>query len=221
VSGGDLVGPIARRIGGLLLVGALLMPASLHAQRVHLDVAAGASLSTFRGDWLDLDYRTGLAVSGTVGVDVSPHLRVESGLAWVQMGAEGQVQGFEEALFADHRLAYLRVPLHARVFLPVGERVSSTLQAGPAVSFEVSCEIGVEQTSLFLAVTQCPPNTGRSEIEWAVQAGGGLRYALERFSLLLDVTWHHGLTGLQDPIQDLELRNRAFTVSTGLSVPIG
>lgn len=215
------VDSIARRIGVLFLAGALLAPVSLHAQRVHLDVAAGASLSTFRGDWLDLDYRTGLGVSGAVGVDVAPHLRVESGLAWVQMGAEGQVQGFEEALFADHRLAYLRVPLHLRVLLPVGEKLSSTLHAGPAVSFEVSCEIGVEQTSLFLAVTQCPPNTGRSEIEWAVQAGAGLRYALDRSSLLLDVTWHHGLTGLQDPIVDRELKNRAFMVSTGLSVPLG
>ena len=211
----------ARRIGCVLLTVVVLTPVTLRAQRVHLDVAAGANLATFRGDWLELEYRLGLALSGTVGIDVGAGLRVESGLAWVQMGAEGSVQGFEEALFADHRLGYLRVPLRLRTFLPVGGRLRPTLHAGPAVSFEVSCEIGVEQTSLFLAVAQCPPDTGRSEVEWAVQAGAGLRWALTRSSLLLDVTWHHGLTGLEDPLSDRELKNRAFLVSTALSVPVG
>lgn len=213
--------PVTRRIARLFLASVVLAPAALQAQRVDLGLAAGASVSTFRGDWLDLDYRTGLDLSMTLGVRVHPSLHVESGLAWVQMGAEGRVQGFEEELFADHRLEYLRVPLHLRIFLPVGERLRPTLHVGPAVSFEVSCEIGAEPTSLFLAVTQCPPDAERSETEWALQAGAGLRYALGAYRVLLDVTWHHGLTGLEDPLVDRELKNRAFLVSTGLSVPLG
>lgn len=205
---------------GYLLIGALLAPASLSAQHVQLDITAGANMSTFRGDWLDLEYRAGLALSGTVGVELFRNLRIESGLTWVQMGAKGRVQGFEEPLMAEHRLTYLRVPLHLRLLLPVGSRLTPTLHAGPALAFELSCKAGVEESTLFLSVTDCPPTTGRSEIEWAVEAGAGVLYALDGYSLLLDFTWHHGLSSLQGAVAGQELYNRAFAVSTGFSVPI-
>lgn len=89
------------------------------------------------------------------------------------------------------------------------------------MSFEASCEIGAEQTSVSLAVTRCPPGTTRPEAAWAVQARAGIRHRLDPTGLLLDLTWHEGLTGGEGPAPIGELRNRALPVTAGLSVALG
>lgn len=87
-----------------ILTRALLSsPAQGAAQELRVGGGLGMSLSTFGGDApYELDgYRAGVAGGPTLSYAIAPLLPVESGAWWVEKGAEGTVQGFEEPISAE------------------------------------------------------------------------------------------------------------------------
>lgn len=195
-------------------------PAAVSAQGLEVGVVAGSSFATFGGDIEGLDHRVGMALGFRVAADLSDHVQVESGLSWIQKGADGIVVGFEEPLRAAHRLTYLEIPLLLRAFLPTSASIRPTGTIGGSVAFEVGCDVDVNPVSSFLSPLDCNIDSGRRTTDWSLLVGGGLVWDLPRASLLLEGRYHHGLRDLRGPHSTFEVRNRAVSVVAGVAVPV-
>lgn len=201
---------------------ALLLPAvPISAQQHEVGLVMGGSFATFGGDIEGLDHQHGLALGLRLGAGIHKHVQVESGLIWIQKGAEGVVVGFEEPLRAAHELSYLEIPLLVRGLLPLGGAIRPTALFGASVAFEVGCEVAVEPVSSFLSPLDCHPQSGRKTTDWSLIMGGGATWQLSGVSLLLEGRYHVGLKDLRGPHSTFAVRNRAFAVVAGISVPLG
>jgi hypothetical protein len=204
--------------GALVLL--VAVPGAGSAQDVRIGAHAGVASSTFRtddGHRLD-GYRHGLALGVRVDVGVAGPLRLETGVSWTEKGAEGTVQGFEEPIATQVRLRYLQVPLLLRLDLRSNASLRPSVAVGPAISFEVGC--AYEQDPSNVAVVLGCQDPDRARTDWGLIFGGGLAFDAGRAIIIFDARYDVGLRDL-DTIDQLRTRNRTFSVSTGLAIPIG
>lgn len=218
-------GIIARTMtaGALLLVLGATEPA--RAQNVSLGFDLGLSMATFSGDAngerLDLRHEPGVHAGATVTWAVRDLVSLETGLSWIRKGATGTVLGFEEALATDIRLDYLQAPLLARLHLPLGMALRPALFAGPAVAFETDCGVRTAPSELALTLGCGGEDHLREKIDWSVLVGGGLAYDVGGTSLHVDGRYDVGLVKIAAHTDNLDVRNRAFVLTTGVSFPLG
>lgn len=204
-----------------LLVFALLSsPVPGAAQALRVGGGLGVSLSTFGGDGIDgLDgHRTGVAGGLTVSYSVAPNLRLESGAWWVEQGAEGTVQGFEEPISAEQRLSYLRIPLFLR-FVPFpGSPIRPSVGAGPGVSIETRCRTR-RDPGVVGEVVGCD-DAGRRGTDVGFLFGAGLSWDLGGLELLLEGVYALGLRDIGS-VDAIDTRNRGFVLTPRVSLPLG
>lgn len=200
---------------------ALLLPAvPVSAQQYEVGVIMGSSFATFGGDIDGLEHAQGLVLGLRVGADMSEHVQVESGLIWIQKGADGIAVGFEEPLRVAHELSYLEIPLLVRGILPLRSAIRPTALLGGSVAFEVGCDVAVEPLSSFLSPLDCHAEAARKTTDWSLVMGGGASWQLSGVSLLLEGRYHLGLKDLRGPHSTFAVRNRAFAVVAGVSMPL-
>jgi len=161
--------------------------------------------------------RIGLVAGATLAHHLEPRLDVETGLRWIQKGARGSLQGFEEPIRTDVRLSYLQVPLLLRVtpFPSLPARLS--LAAGPAVSFETYCETDQDVSTLAVLVG-CDSDRSTTDLELLL--GMALAWRMGRADLMLDARYDLGLRDI-DSIDALHTHTRGFTLAPRVSVPVG
>lgn len=207
-------------LAALLLFLAVGAVEPIHAQAIHLGVRTGVSMATFGGDVQGLDHRSGPVLGVSVEREVAEHIQVESGVTWIRKGGEGTAEGFEEPIRADHALDYLEIPLAFRASLPAGAALRPTILLGGSVAFEIRCTSDIEPTSTFLHPVDCHPSIQRRLADWSALFGGGVAWDRGRLRILLEGRYHLGLTDLDDSSTDFSVRNRAFSVIAGASVPV-
>lgn len=209
---------------GLFLVPLAATP--LKAQSLRVGLQMGVSSSSFdlersAGDGGELqaldEHRVGLTAGATVAYRLDTHFEVESGVLWIQKGAGGELQGFEEPIDTDVRLSYLQVPLLLRVTPFSGLPARVSLAAGPAVSLETHCEMEQDVSTLAAAIG-CADD--RSTTDVALVFGMGLSWRIGRADLMLEARYDLGLRDI-DSIGALRTRTRGFTLAPRVSLPLG
>lgn len=206
-----------------LLVLSLVTDGAGQTGEVRLGLDAGLTLATFRGtDVEGLDTQTGATAGLTVERQIHDLVWIGTGLGWVQKGATGTLTGFEEPLATDLQLDYLQIPLLFGVGLASDGRVRPIAFAGPAVAFELSCEVRTAPAELALTLG-CPEDDSRRQTDWSAVLGAGIEYDAGRALVRVTGRYDHGLTQLNDTEggQLAQLHNRTFAIGAGVSVPIG
>jgi hypothetical protein len=140
------------------------------------------------------DSRTGLVVSGLIGVRATPWLTVQLEARYSQEGTRQT----EEGLTASLRLSYLHLPLVARFNVPGKDwPVRPFLGAGGFVGFETKC--GLEASGALSLEIGCdaaeidPPST-----VYGVLFGGGADVPVGRGAVSLGIEYSLGLQNLAD-----------------------
>lgn len=202
---------------------ALLSPAAASAQLPTLGFRAGVSIARFAGDGLEAQdgHRTGPALGVVAGLPVGAGLfELQAELTWIRKGGEGTLQGFEEPLAVALAIDYLQLPLLARLTLPGFGALRPALLTGPAVSFELGCD--VRTTASELAITLgCEPSAPegmRRTVDWGWIAGGVLLYETGGRTFFLDARADLGLVALDRDLGALDMKNRAFVVTVGATL---
>jgi hypothetical protein len=125
-----------------------------------------------------------------------------------------QIANSDDIADVDIELAYLEVPLLARLVLPRG-RIRPALFAGPSVALQIGCDVTI-QTDTLLRFT-CGQDTLSQIREWDVAwiAGAALEMHLPRTTLALQGRYTAGFRSVfEGPV---DLRNRGMAVLFGLT----
>jgi hypothetical protein len=211
---------------GLLLI--LVGAKSAQGQQVSLGVRGG--FSSTKANWdgeeaITTDWNSNFHIGGLVMADLHElfTLQLEAWYARKGTGAE-----FSDAdAVVNYSLAYLEVPLLAKLRIPTGSgvRLSPHLFAGPAIAFELSCNISGTVMGIPLDEDCDAPDLGveRKTTDVSLLFGGGLEIQAGPGAVLLDALCNLGLKNLNDDSEapDDAVKNRAFMVSAGYIVPIG
>lgn len=205
---------------GLAPLAVVLATPAPAAAQVLLGARVGVSLSTLAGEGTeDLDdVRSGLLLGVTASYPLSDLLRLETGLSWVQKGAEGELQGFEEPISTDFRLSYLQVPALFRLTPLARHAFRPTVSVGPALSFETACEMDRDE-SVVAALVGCE-DEGRVRTDVGLLFAAGVEWDVGQARLLLEGQYERGLRDL-DSTDQLETRHRGFTLAPRVAIPLG
>jgi hypothetical protein len=211
-----------QKLLAVAVAGLLCVPAAVAAQSPTLLFKAGPTFAdlSVEGDG-DLDRRTALTFGGFVRLPLTDVVSLETGVSWVQKGAEGEGEEGVENIALE--LDYVEIPVLARFAIPSSGSVGANLFGGPTFAFEAGCQLDIEGDGANLTVDceEFAEGFETSSFDLGIMVGGGLTVAVsERFSLLLDASYTHGLTDIEDSDED-EVKNRVFAVQAGVSFPLG
>jgi hypothetical protein len=198
---------------GLLL---LAISTQTTAQQTRVGLQLGVSSSRLADDFITDSYRHGVTAGLMVERELTGKVHVETGVAWIEEGSKGTVQGFEEPVPFDVRLAYVQVPVLLRL-TPWATRIRPSVAIGGAVSAETRCANGQPDNApaiLILCDRQDRPST-----DYSLLVAGGATYDVGRVSILLEGRFDHGLRDL-DGIDEAEAMSRGFALVTRFSVPL-
>ncbi len=209
----------------------LLLPASPAFGQTTLALTGGINIATLdigsdSGFVPDTESATRISFGLAATFPRSENLGIQLGGNYSQKGgrliiATSDVNG-ESTIETSHleftALGRARIPL-------AGDRVSAHLLAGPAVAFELSCQLSVKATvegSTVEISDDCNEGAdlSRSPFDFGLAGGGGLEIVpLDKLGISLGVLYTHGLTDLDT--SDDSLKQRALSLRAGLVYSIG
>jgi outer membrane protein with beta-barrel domain len=206
------------RLGGILVLLGLLAPALLLGQgrRASVGAQVGYSRADLGGpDAAGIRARqgalTGVYLTGPFG----RILEFRPELLFALKGGRTDVS-LEDGTIAtlDIDLAYIEVPLLARVTLPTG-RFRPVLFGGPATGFQIGCDLQV------ILPTQPVRSSCREAgvalfrtFDFGVVGGGGVEFGWSQSALSLEARYTAGIRSIVD---GATVRNRAFGVMLALT----
>ncbi|UCC83467.1 MAG: PorT family protein [Gemmatimonadota bacterium] len=211
---------------GLLLIFACI--GSVRGQQVSLGVRGGFSGTTAAWDGeepITMDWNSDFHIGGLVKADLHELFAIQLEAWYARKGTGAEFTDADAV--ADYSVAYLEVPLLAKLRIPTGSavRVSPHLFAGPAVAFELSCNISGIVMGIPLDDDCEAPGIGieRKTTDVSLLFGGGLEIQMGPGAVMLDALYDLGLRNLNDDpeLPDDAVKNRVFMVSVGYVVPIG
>lgn len=204
----------------------LAAAAPLSAQRA-LGFRAGASLANLSidasGEEPDLSSRTGFLVGAYMDIPLSGNLFFQPGFGMTQKGAEISE---DEGTFGLH-LDYLEIPLLLKYAFPSSGSLGVHLMAGPALGFELSCNVSFEAEGISADVA-CDEGE-EQDIEIATKSfdvgallGGGISFPMGGVRLTIEGFYNMGLTNLlEDASDDDSAKNKAIYLTGGVAFPVG
>ena len=207
---------------GLLLVLAFL-GGPLAAQENRVGLVAGVSIASLGGDDSgDPDSSLGLDVGAYLSWEVAESWAIRPGIYYVQKGAEATDAGGTLELNLD----YVELPVLLEYRIPTEGALGVHLFGGPAVAFEVSCELELSGSGVSATVDCTDPNLDggfqTSSVDFGIMLGGGLRFSAGgSVDLVVEGSYNLGLTSIDDSPEDNDIKNRAFQINAGLSIPVG
>jgi hypothetical protein len=125
-----------------------------------------------------------------------------------------RVQGTETLALVDIELAYLELPVLARLTLPRG-RFRPTVFGGPAAGVQIGCDFGITLPTDSLRVT-CGQEglTGVRKWDFGWVAGAAAEMHLPRTTLALQGRYS---SGFRSVLETVDLKNRGIAVLFGLT----
>ena len=206
------------KVGGILLVLGLAAPALLLAQgrRAAVGSQVGYSRADLGGpDAAGIRARQG-ALSGVyLSAPLGRILSVRPELLFALKGGRTEVSLEDGSLATlDIDLAYLEIPLLARITFPTG-RIRPVLFGGPSASFQIGCDLQV-----ILATQTVRSSCDQAGValfrtfDYGVVGGGGAEFAWAQSALSLEARYTAGIRSIVD---GATVRNRAFAVVLALT----
>lgn len=190
---------------------------------VTIGLKGGLAVADIQGDFVQHESRLGGSVGlfAKVGLGRVFSLRPEALLVTkgtslgesVKTDNQGNPQGTFETLYA---VDYLEIPILLGATIPTGYGLRPTLATGPALGIEL------RERLVTTGAAEAAVDTGlfkSTDIGWAF--GAGFEMDLGRGFVSLEGRYTAGLTNLAETGLDEDLRNAAWMIMAGYSVPIG
>ncbi len=206
------------RLGGILVLLGLVAPMLLSAQgpRAAVGAQVGYSRADLGGpDAEGIRARQGALTGVYLAAPLGRSLFLRPELLFALKGGRTEVT-LEDGSTAtlDIDLAYIEVPLLARVTFPIG-RVRPVLFGGPATGFQIGCDLQV-----ILATETVRSSCGEAGVaifrtwDYGLVAGGGVEFGWAQSALSLEARYTAGVRSIVD---GATVRNRAFDLMLALT----
>ena len=208
--------------GALILVLACLSIGQVSAQTT-LSFRGGASIATLGGPDIDdigstIDSRTGLNVGAALTFGLGGNLGVQVGGAYVQKGFSLT----EQSAKVTFALNYIEIPVLLRVGIPTAGNISPHFFLGLAISIEAGCSVEASDQGVSVSVDCSEGDFDVKSTDLGGMGGVGLDIATAGpLSITLDVIYNLGLSSIDDAASSDDLKNRAWSILAGVSLPIG
>lgn len=198
----------------------LLFPAMPTMAQTNLTVAGGVNRATVNVEGVGLipgqEWVNRLAIGASIGIPLLERLGLHLGAGYSQKGFALSVFGVETTTEVD----YLEITALAGVPIPVGERASVHLLAGPALAFKLSCQLSV--TFMGDSGTEDCGEDGPNAMDLGLMGGARLVIGVsEKLGLSLDALYNHGLLDMDDIDSEVIFKNRVMTLQAGIVYSIG
>ena len=188
-------------------------PASSRAQMLIPDfgITAGLNFATFGGkDAAGSDRTTTFMVGASAIFPVNQQFSFQPELLYSRKGAETTELGTT----AKIKLAYLDVPLLAKITLPTQSTLKPALYFGPSVGLNVSCDIEVTDPTGSISSSCDDAGFKARSLDVGLIAGAGMDFD----NLNFFARYQHGLTNIGSGPDAGDAKNRVITVGARLSL---
>lgn len=210
-------------VGTCLLVAAGFLAAPVGAQENRLGLVGGLAVAQWGGDDVSgADSRLGFDVGAFFSWALREKWAIRPGLYYVEKGVGGE-QGPSEF---DVRVDYVELPLLLEFRVPTTTAVGVHLFAGPAVAFEVGCEVEERQGDIS-GTEDCDgpdfldlPDSRAMDV--GAMLGGGFRFAAgDRIDVVVEASYNLGLRSIDDTDAGADIKNRVFQANAGVTFLVG
>ena len=190
----------------------VLLPDAFALGQTALSVTGGLNLASAASSRPD-DRDDGIGSLTRMVAGVSAATPLTTGGWRVQLGAAYAQKGFEFGI-AEFAMDYVELAAMLDRPLPLGDAASVHLLAGPALGFQVSCQVKDQSRS------QDCPSEGVSAFDFGVVAGFDFEVGLsDSLGLLVGMSYNLGLVALLDE-ETYTTRSRTLTLRSGVTFPI-
>jgi hypothetical protein len=197
-------------------VASLAVVGSAVAQdRPAVGAEVGYSRADLTGEQSNLvEHRQGAITGVYLHLPVNPIVSVRPELLFSLRGGRTLVLAGGDIADADIELAYLEVPLLARLNLPRG-RIRPVVFAGPSLALQIGCDVELRTDTL--RTFTCGGDTLSQIREWDLAwiAGAAVEMHLPRTTLALQGRYTAGFRSVFD--EPIDLRNRGMALLFGLT----
>lgn len=211
-----------QKIAKLAVAGAVvtcLFAGSAQAQSgtgnvLDVGITAGVNIATLGGsDVDDADNLTGFMAGLSLVYPVSEIFAIQPELLYSTRGAKGSLG---DGLTGELKLAYIDIPVLARIPLGTNPAARPVLFAGPAISFNVGCDIEGTDGSFTVKADCDDVEFDVKSVEFSLIGGAGLDF--NNFGIF--ARYQHGLTSIDDSSDPAKVYNRLFTIGARISIPM-
>jgi hypothetical protein len=200
------------------VVATLALPSKGWSQTV-VSLRGGINVANVDGDdvLVNPDSRVGLNFGGSVAFPLTDIVGVHLGAIYSQKGAKLDVE--EEDAEATVALDYIEIPMLLTLTIPSNGPLGSRIYLGPAVAFEVGCELRGSEGGLDISLDCDETDIDTETFDIGAVGGAGLSWeASESFLLSLDLFYNLGLTSIA--AEEGDAKNRTFSVQAGVGFPL-
>jgi hypothetical protein len=206
------------RLGGVLVLLASAAPVLLSAQgrRAAVGAEVGYSRADLGGaDASGIRARQGAITGVYLAAPLGRSLSLRPELLFALKGGRTEVSLEDGSIVTlDIDLAYIELPLLARVTLPTG-RIRPVLFAGPTTGFQIGCDLQVitATETVRSSCNEVGVTIFRS-FDYGVVGGAGVEFGWAQSALSLEARYTAGLRSIVDGVS---VHNRAFDVVLALT----
>ena len=191
---------------------------------------SSANIEGINDDILNKSIQEGFDVSLFANIPITHNFGIQPEISYNKKGFEVG-QGIDLNLFnldlpigvsAVTEVDYIQVPVLGRVEIG-GEKGGVYFLVGPSVAFATKAEFRTKVNSILdinLTTTELDlSNDNYNRFEFAANLGTGAYLNIGNAKAFAEVKYHHGLSDvLNDPIVDIEVKNRAFGIGAGFQI---
>ena len=206
----------------------------LAAQEIVYGYQAGLTFSTFAGEDVDFDNRTGFVTGGFARLPLTDLFSLQAELAFVHKG--GHKTEYTTALDPPQSVNfkrnfdYLEIPVLLNYRAPTPERANATVTAHAGPTFAVLLRSQLHEDGQFRGAARhertldVREHTGAIDVGFAFGAGvdielaGGALFINGRYTMGLLTAYSQDEDG-QAARADMEMKNRTIAIFTGFSYP--
>ena len=222
----------------VLVLWGSLVGAAVAQGMTTVSMKAGASFATWGGsdveeEGVDNGYRRGLAFRASAVLPLTDLVALQIGAAYVEKGtfSQGQIDIFGAELDAETsvNMGYLDLPVLLRVS-PKLSPILPYVTAGPAFSYSLNCSFstsvngtvthlhtGEEETISESESAGCGEDVESKTLDFGVTVGAGVILLSPALSPTLEFLYDYGLVSID---KESDVRNRAFAIMAGVTIPI-
>ena len=204
----------------LALAAITLAPPWPHAAmaQTRLTVAGGLNLATVAADaeGLTPESVTRLAIGASVGISMSERWGLHLGAGYSQKGFSISAFGADATTSID----YLELTALAGIPFSVSERASLHLLAGPALAFQLSCQVSA--TFLGEELDGDCGDDGPKAMDLGLVGGARLEFGVsDKMGVSVGALYNFGLLNMDDSSSDETVKNRVMSLQAGIVYSIG
>jgi hypothetical protein len=123
---------------------------------------------------------------------------------------------------ATLKLDYFEIPLLAVVSIPLSEKASFNIMAGPTFAFKVGAELALELRAMGMSQEET------EDIDELVKGtdvgavlGAGVTIDAGTVDIIVEGRYGLGFSSIDDTSEDLDLKTRYISFTAGLGIPFG